>query len=130
MVTFLEKRYFMTGVLVALGALTKFFPLMMTPVMAAYILSDRSLPMKARIRNLIHPLIGMVIIFVLVYLPVLINGQLIDSLTFITMRSDSAVNNGFSFAPTFNNLIYYSPLILLEYILLILKIEPLMILKE
>ena len=118
MVTFLEKRYFMTGVLVALGALTKFFPLMMTPVMAAYILSDRSLPMKARIRNLIHPLIGMVIIFVLVYLPVLINGQLIDSLTFITMRSDSAVNNGFSFAPTFNNLIYYSPLILLEYILL------------
>ena len=119
-IAFLEKRYFITGIFVAFGIFTKFFPILMTPVMIAYILSEKEEPMKKRIMNVIYPFIAMVLVFIVVYAPVLINGEFMDSLTFITMRSESAANSGFTLVPTFNNIIYYVPLIIVEYLLLML----------
>lgn len=115
--TFLDKRYFTTGVMIALGTLTKFFPLILAPFMVAYVLSDRSETMKARIIKILYALAGFLLTFVIVYLPVLLTGEFGDSITFITMRTDEATS-GFQRLPTFNNIVHYLPLIAVEYLVM------------
>ena len=119
LLTFMKKKYFLTGTLMSIAFFTKIFAIFLIPVMVAYIISERDVDLKERYKNLLYASLGFALIGVLIYLPAILTGEFMDSLTFFTMRNDTYADaGGFQFSPTFNNVFFYFPLLIAAYILI------------
>ena len=115
--TFMDKKYFLTGTLISIAFFTKIFAIFLIPVMVAYIISERDVSLKERYKNLLYSALGFALVGALIYLPAILTGEFTESLTFFTMRNDMyADSGGFQFSPTFNNVFFYFPLLIAVYI--------------
>jgi Predicted integral membrane protein len=117
LLTFMDKKYFLTGTLVSIAFFTKIFAIFLIPVMVAYIISERDLSVKERYMNLLRASLGFALVGALIYLPAILTGEFTESLTFFTMRGDMyADSGGFQFSPTFNNVFFYFPFLIVVYL--------------
>jgi len=115
LLTFMDKRYFLTGMLLSMAFLTKVFAIVIVPVMIAYILSEYDLDLKKRMRNLLYAASGFILMCVIIYLPAIVMGEFQDSLWFFTSR-ESAYGGSFSWSPSFNNVFFYFPFLAVGYL--------------
>lgn len=86
-----KQNYFMVGVLLTFAVLTKFFPAYLFFIFIAYILirkRDEGKPLIA----VMTMVAGMAVAFLILMMPQIINGELMDSLFFITNRVGDSVN--------------------------------------
>lgn len=110
---FRRRAYALAGITLALSILTKAFSALLLPLMVAYILSDRDSAPATRIKNLSLALAGFLAVTLVMYLPLLLNGEFADSLWFLSSRSGSYSDSGFNPAVlSFNNIFFYLPLII------------------
>ena len=129
-----EKKYFFAGIFIALGTFTKVFPIIIVPLMIAYILSE-SQNKEERLKNISYGIIGFLTITAILYIPLIMNGDLYNSFTFLFDRI-SNVNFGVStshptaLTPTRENLVLFIPISFLISILLALRMYKTKINRE
>lgn len=79
-------QYFGAGALWAMASLTKYFPFFLIFIFVALILvRNRGEPKKA-LRQTVEAVIGALLMSMVIYLPLIIDGTVMDSLSFITSR--------------------------------------------
>lgn len=111
-VAFRHRRYGLAGALLAVSILTKAFPAVILPLMAVYVLSERGTPPPKRARNLAAAVLGFAAVLLLMYWPLIANGELADSLWFLSSRGDSYSDIGFDRNNlSFNNIFFWMPAI-------------------
>ena len=113
LLTFMDRRYFLTGVLLSLAVFTKVFAILIIPVMLAYIISERDISISERTKNTLYAFGGFLLVALIVYLPTIISGEFSDSILFLTGREDSY--SGFVDRPTYNNIFFYFPIAAVIY---------------
>ena len=114
LLTFMDERYFLTGIILSLAVFTKVFALLIIPLMLMYVLSNREITLNERAKRIIYALGGFLLITLLVYLPTILSGEFMDSLWFLTSRGSSY--GGFSTNPDFSNIFFFLPIIAVMYI--------------
>ena len=115
LLTFMDKRYFLTGILLALAVYTKVFAILIIPIMLAYVISERDIEINERLKYILYAVVGFALISLVVYIPTIISGQFMDSLWFLTSREGAY--SGFTFEPRITNLFFFLPIIAIIYIL-------------
>ena len=110
LLTFMDRKYLLTGILLALAVYTKVFALLMIPIMVAYMASDREISINERMKNILFAAIGFVAVTVIVYLPTILAGEFIDSIYFLTVRMDDY--SGFVDSPGYNRIFFFFPMII------------------
>ena len=116
----MKKRYFLCGVLFGLSVVTKVLPIVIAPLMMAYILSND----KGRGgKNALTASAGFLIAVLAIYLPVIMTGEISDSFLFLTRRVDTAANISVDRFVNVNwsNILYFSPVIVLVSLLASLR---------
>ncbi|MCL1978624.1 MAG: glycosyltransferase family 39 protein [Methanomassiliicoccaceae archaeon] len=89
-----KGRYFSGGAMLSIAIFTKFFPLYVAIPMLAYIIL-KSRGDKALLRkNILMGVAGLVIMTVILYIPVIMEGSFVDSMYFMIYRAESAGVSG------------------------------------
>lgn len=113
LVLFRRKNMLLTGMFIMLSVLTKVFSSLLIPLLIAYLLSERNLSIKTRMKNITHLVIGGTLVFLAVYLMPMMSGEFVDSLWFFTSRSSTYTTDGFNLvSPSFNNIFFFVPVII------------------
>lgn len=84
-----RNYYFFAGVFFALGALLKFFPVFCILPFCAYVLKTETSP-RLSIRQLFSFVLGILLTVFIIYLPLILSGTAIDSLSFIISRGSNS----------------------------------------
>ena len=92
----LRERPFIAGGMMLMAGMVKPFAFYLVPLFLVYILMSKT-DFRDKVNQFALTAGGFVTMFVLIFLPVLLNGDFSDSLTFLTGRVDSAgtvIDNG------------------------------------
>ncbi len=112
LIFFRRKNMLLAGVFIMLSVLTKVFSSLLVPLMIAYIISERDLAVGTRMKNLAEAVVGGLAAFLAVYIMPMMSGEFMDSLWFLTSRSDTYATGGFSITSiSFNNIFFFVPAI-------------------
>lgn len=85
----IRNRPFLAGFMMLLAGMTKPFAFYLAPLLVAwFILGEHG--MRNRVNTLTMAMGGFVTAFLIIFLPVMLNGEFSDSLVFLTGRVDSA----------------------------------------
>jgi len=106
----LKRNDFLAGVMFALAALLKLFPAFLIFILVAYLIKkdrDNWLP------RVLKAAAGALAITVVIMLPQILDGNIMDSFTFITARASGSEDSG-GLLMKYSTLIVYPILILLE----------------
>ena len=118
LIFFRRRNMLLTGVFIMLSVLTKVFSCLLIPLMIAYVVSERDLDVRARSKNLAMACVGGLVAFLAVYIMPIVSGEFVDSLWFLTSRSDTYAAGGFSVSSiSFNNIFFFVPIIVVIMIL-------------
>ena len=85
-----KGRYFAAGSALALATLTKLFPVYLIFVLAAYVITKHGPDKKEAFRKLAYGLAGVFVTSLIVFLPQIMDGTVMESLAFIFNRVDSS----------------------------------------
>ena len=107
----ITKRYFVAGAFITYAAITKMFPAILVPLMIVYVLYTEGSP-RASIRNLELSAFGALTMMVIIFVPVMMSGDLQDSFLFLSNRIES-VSVGESSLLSWNGIISAAPVIIL-----------------
>ncbi len=80
-----RRRYGLAGAVFAVSIFTKFFPFYLTLILLVLVLKQEK-EAVARRKALITLVLGFVAMFVLIYLPQIIDGTFLDTFSFVTSR--------------------------------------------
>lgn len=106
----LIKRYdFLAGVMFAMAVLLKLFPVFLIFLLVCYVLEDKE-NWKSRLTKAV---LGAGIFSVIIMLPQLIDGTLLESISFMTDRADSSEEYSF-FLLKYRNVITYAIIFILS----------------
>lgn len=83
-----RDRYLLAGAAYSISILTKFFPIFILPVLIVYVLK-RS-PSSSRWINLLMSILGAAIMTLIIFLPTLMEGNLMSSFAFLTDRMSTS----------------------------------------
>ncbi len=84
-----RNYYFFAGVFFTLGALLKFFPVFCILLFFAYALKTET-SLRPNLRQFFSFVIGILLTVFIVYLPLILSGTVVDSLSFILSRSSNS----------------------------------------
>ena len=118
LLTFMNKKYMIAGMLLSLAIFTKVFAVVLIPVMVAYIISERDITINERTKNLLIAVTGFLIIAAIVYLPTVLAGEFSDSINFLTARESSYSQSGFNLGAGFGNIFFYLPIAAVSYLII------------
>ncbi len=85
----IRDRPFIAGGMMLMAGMVKPFAFYLAPLILVYFLLSRK-DLKSKINHFALCVGGFMAMFVLIFLPVLVNGEFMDSLTFLTGRVESA----------------------------------------
>lgn len=80
-----RRRYGLAGAVFAVSIFTKFFPFYLTLILLVLVIKQEKEP-DARRKALITLVLGFFTMFILIYLPQIIDGTFLDTFSFITSR--------------------------------------------
>ena len=80
-----RRRYGLAGAVFAVSIFTKFFPFYLTLILLVLVIKQEKEP-DARRKALITVVLGFFMMFILIYLPQIIDGTFLDTFSFITSR--------------------------------------------
>lgn len=108
----LQGRYALSGACIVFGGITKLFPIVFVPLIIAYIVS-KSPDMRTALRGITASVIAGALVAVMLFLPVMITGDVSESLRFLTDRFDSYSDGATAdmFRPLWGNIITLAPVI-------------------
>lgn len=111
-VVFLMKdNCFMAGMMFGLAVLTKFFPIFLIFMLIAYVLVKHKDDGMA-IKKLGVSLIGAVLIILIVLLPNILDGNVLEAFSFITNRASSGLDSGLGVFDRYGTILAYVAFIL------------------
>lgn len=80
-----RRRYGLAGAVFAVSIFTKFFPFYLTLILLVLVIKQEKEP-DARRKALMMVVLGFFMMFILIYLPQIIDGTFLDTFSFITSR--------------------------------------------
>ena len=113
LLTFMNRKYLLAGMLLALAVYTKMFAAVLIPIMIAYLISEREITPNERVKNILIAIAGFLIVTAIVYLPTILGGEFSDSINFFTARHESY--SGFSTGGGLGNFFFYIPILAVAY---------------
>ena len=116
--SFIEKRYVTASILLAFGAFTKMFAIILAPIMLIYVLFDKNNDLGIRLKQATICVAVFFIVALVLYIPVIMTDSLKESLMFIYMRSSYVVPSDFYAHPDFKNIKVYLPAIIVMEIVM------------
>lgn len=117
----LKGNYFLAGCAFTMAALSKFFPAYLILLLVAYIIVRKRGDTGEMLRSISMSVIGALVMFLIIYLPDILNGTVVESFNFIFNRVDAIGDGEESFWDmlTSNG---YTIVILLQPLILVLEI--------
>ncbi|MDR0888180.1 MAG: hypothetical protein LBM39_03230 [Candidatus Methanoplasma sp.] len=114
----IKERYLVSGLTMAVAVSAKVFPICLLLVVLAYIFSKHKDSITQAVKNTGVLFVGAAISFFVIYLPILMSGNLTKSFEFLSSRSDAVVGEPFNIVKLFTE-ISYNDIIRLAPILII-----------
>lgn len=92
----MKGRYFSAGMAFCMAALTKFFPAYLIFLFVGYIICKHGCRRDECVRGVLQAAAGAAMMFLIIYIPEILNGTVVESLSFIFNRVDSIGAGGSS----------------------------------
>jgi len=102
----MQDRGFLAGTMFSLAVLMKFFPAFLVFVLIAYILKKHKDNGLAT-RKLVETMTGAAVMFLIVMLPQIINGELSEAFSFLTSRASSGMGAGLGVIERYGSVLAY-----------------------
>lgn len=111
-VVFLMKdNCFMAGAMFGLAVLTKFFPIFLVFMLIAYVLAKHKDDGMA-IRKLGASLVGAGLMMLIILLPNILDGNVMEAFSFITNRASSGLDSGLGILDRYGTILAYAAFVL------------------
>ncbi|MCL2334146.1 MAG: PIG-U family protein [Candidatus Methanoplasma sp.] len=119
----IKENYILSGISFMFAVTTKVFPVILILVILAYIISKHKSDIRAMLKKVGMFIVGGAATFLVVYLPVILTGNLSVSFKFFFSRSETV--SGASWNPvsiissiSFNQVIQLAPILIIAFILI------------
>lgn len=115
----LRGNHYLAGMCIVFAGITKLFPIILVPLMIGYIIARY--PRRDALKGIIQALVGGVVMFALIFIPVTLNGDFSEAFAFLLNRVENFDTGGGGFdltSPSWNNIFSVFPLIIAILIVL------------
>lgn len=115
----MKDQYIISGAMMALAFSTKVFPIILGFAVISYIIVKSEGNVREIFKKSFLYIIGLILMIIIIIAPLILNGELSDSLKFFSDRSEGGVSGGaqsitdFFTSPTPDKFMYAFPVILL-----------------